>query len=249
MCARFQKPSPYRKEIERGLLIFDLDGTLLDTLEDLWASVNHALAQFSLPLRSMCEVRQFLGYGARVLVQRAMPDDCPKELAEPVYAAFREYYLQHSNDRTRPYPGILEILQECKRRGYATAIVSNKPDAAVQQLHQRFFANTIDVAIGEQQPTIRRKPAPDMVFAAIEQLQFPKITPSSLNTPLPIGEGSGERLFYIGDSEVDIATAQAASIPCICVDWGFRDRHFLEQQGATHIIHTPEELLTLLDEI
>lgn len=219
-----------------GLLIFDLDGTLLDTLEDLWASVNHALAQFSLPLRSMCEIRQFLGNGAQVLIHQSLPADAPTHIEERVFAAFRQHYLQHNQDRTRPYFGIQNMLRQCKTLGYRTAIVSNKPDAAVQQLHQRFFTDVIDVAIG-QQPNIRRKPAPDMVFAAIAKLE----EMSPLHT-----EGKQKKVFYIGDSEVDIATARAAEIPCICVDWGFRDRHFLRQQGATHIIHQPDELFAIL---
>ena len=205
--------------------IFDLDGTLLDTLEDLWASVNHALAQFSLPLRSMCEVRQFLGNGARYLVAKSVGPS-HESLSDEVYAAFRTYYLQHNQDRTRPYPGILDLLRQCKERGCHTAIVSNKPDAAVQQLHQRFFADVIDVAIGEQQPAVRRKPAPDMVLLALEKLPA---------TP--------DEAIYIGDSEVDLATARNAGLPCISVDWGFRDRQFLEQHGATRIIHLPDEIL------
>lgn len=225
-----------------SLLIFDLDGTLLDTLEDLWASVNHALALYSLPLRSKCEIRSFLGNGARVLIHRslaapngacALSDNTPEEsfvspeLEEKVLAAFRQYYLQHNQDLTRPYPGIMEMLRQCKERGYKTAIVSNKPDAAVQQLHQRFFADVIDVAFGERQPAIRRKPAPDMVLLAMETLHATKA-----------------QSLYIGDSEVDLATARNAEIPCVSVDWGFRDRHFLEEQGATRIIHLPNELFT-----
>lgn len=213
-------------------LIFDLDGTLLDTLEDLWASVNHALAQFSLPLRSMCEVRQFLGNGAKVLIHQSLPAEAPAELEERVFAAFRQHYLRHNQDNTHPYPGIIDMLRQCKALGYRTAIVSNKPNAAVQQLHQRFFADVIDIAIGEQQPHIRRKPAPDMVYAVLEQLK--QLHPNY------------EHSVYIGDSEVDIATARAADLPCICVDWGFRDRRFLADMGATHIIHLPEELLTLI---
>lgn len=225
-------------------LIFDLDGTLLDTLEDLWASVNHALALYSLPLRSKCEVRSFLGNGARVLIHRSLaaPNGAcslsdnsheenfvSPELEEKVFAAFRQYYFQHNQDLTRPYPGIMEMLRQCKERGYKTAIVSNKPDAAVQQLHQRFFADVIDVAFGERQPAIRRKPAPDMVLLAIETLQATK-----------------DQTLYVGDSEVDIATARNAGLPCVCVDWGFRDRHFLEEQGATRIIHLPNEIVTSL---
>lgn len=218
--------------MKEAYLIFDLDGTLLDTLDDLWASVNHALAQFSLPLRSKCEIRSFLGNGARYLIHQAIVDNTSPDLEDRVFQTFKTHYLLHNADLTRPYPGIMEMLHECRQRNYKTAIVSNKPHAAVQQLHQRFFADVIDVAIG-QQPDIRRKPAPDMVFAAIRKLH-------------PFGESKRGACFYIGDSEVDIATAHAAGLPCICVDWGFRDRHFLEEQGATHIIHLPEELFFLL---
>ena len=220
--------------MKEAFLIFDLDGTLLDTLDDLWASVNYALAQFSLPLRSKCEIRSFLGNGARYLVQQATGSSQDK-VVDSVYEVFRHHYFQHSHEHTRPYPGILDMLRECRRRGYRTAIVSNKPDTAVQELHHCFFEGLIDVALG-QQADLRRKPAPDMVFAAIQKLP-------------PFGGAERNQrgaCFYIGDSEVDIATARAASLPCICVDWGFRDRHFLEEQGATHIIHLPEELFALL---
>ena len=222
-------------------LIFDLDGTLLDTLDDLWASVNHALAHFSLHLRSKCEVRQFLGNGARYLIHQSLAapscaSSAPAEeafvspdLEERVLREFQSYYLEHSLDRTRPYPGIPELLRTCRQRDYRTAIVSNKPDAAVQELHRRFFADTIDLAIGEQQPAIRRKPAPDMVLAALRQLP------------------ADDHVFYIGDSEVDIATARNAAIPCIAVSWGFRDRDFLASQGYAHtIIDTPSALLPIL---
>ncbi len=230
------------------LLIFDLDGTLLDTLDDLWASVNHALAQFSLPLRSKCEVRQFLGNGIQALVHRSLaaphgmcqlpatPGDADmsegeEEFVSPlleqrVLEVFRRYYLEHSLDCTRPYPGIGDMLQQCRREGFMTAIVSNKVDAAVRELHRRFFAATIDVAIGEQQPQIRRKPAPDMVFEAMKRLGADK-----------------RQSIYVGDSEVDLATARNAGLPCVAVAWGFRGHEFLAESGAETIIQHPSELL------
>ena len=207
-------------------MIFDLDGTLLDTLDDLWASVNHALASFSLPLRSKAEVRQFLGNGAKVLIHKSLPTDSSPELEEAVLATFRQHYLLHSLDATQPYAGTTSLLQQCKALGLKTAIVSNKPNAVVQELHQSFFSSFIDLAIGEQQPMIRRKPHPDMVLHAMKQLE---------STP--------QECLYVGDSEVDMETAKNAGIPCISVAWGFRDRSFLESLGASVIVDAPEEIL------
>ena len=207
-------------------LIFDLDGTLLDTLDDLWASVNHALASFSLPLRSRTEVRQFLGNGAKVLIHKSLPEDSDKTLEEQVLSTFRQHYLLHSLDQTHPYEGIIPLLQQCKAFGLKTAIVSNKPHAAVQELHQHFFPTLLDLAIGEQQPKIRRKPHPDMVLHAMKQLG-----------------STQQECLYIGDSEVDMETAKNAGIACISVAWGFRDRSFLESLGAPVIVDSPEEIL------
>jgi phosphoglycolate phosphatase len=217
-------PLPHREGQGGGSFIFDLDGTLLDTLDDLWASVNHALASFSLPLRSRIEVRQFLGNGAKVLIHKSLPEDSDKTLEEQVLSTFRQHYLLHSLDQTHPYEGIIPLLQQCKALGLKTAIVSNKPHAAVQELHQHFFPTLIDLAIGEQQPNIRRKPNPDMVLKAMEQLE---VSPDSC--------------IYIGDSEVDIETAQNAHIPCIAVSWGFRDKSFL-QSFSVPIIDSPKEI-------
>lgn len=210
-------------------LIFDLDGTLLNTIDDLWASVNHALAQYSLPSRSISEIRQFLGNGIASLVHKSMPTD-DAELESRVFATFRDHYMAHSLDHTRPYDGITDMLRQCKVHGHRTAIVSNKTHAAVQELHQRFFTGLIDTAIGEQ-PDIPRKPAPDMVHLAMHQLGA---------TP--------DTSVYIGDSEVDLATARNAHLPCISVAWGFRDEPFLIQQGAAPIIHNPNELLSILQQ-
>ena len=244
------------------ILVFDLDGTLLDTLDDLWASVNHALAHFSLPLRSKDEVRRFLGNGVQVLMQKAIGEetaDTHKGGHEgapafaDVLAVFRSHYLRHSLDRTQPYPGINNLLRTCKSRGYHTAIVSNKPDAAVQELRQRFFADTIDLAIGEQQPAIRRKPAPDMVHAALSLLRGDEKTRRQEDRNTRRREDGNKRrredepVYYIGDSEVDIQTARNADIPCIAVSWGFRDRSFLAAQGyAQAIIDTPAQLLDII---
>lgn len=209
-------------------VIFDLDGTLLDTLEDLWASTNAALTQYGFPARTLEEVRAFVGNGVKNLMLRALeisePQECPQ--FEEILAAFKAHYAVHSNDRTRAYPGVPELLSQLKRAGIGMAIVSNKLDAAVRQLNQIYFSEYIAVAIGENEAAgIRKKPAPDTVFAALKQL----------------GVGA-EEAVYVGDSEVDIATAKNSGLPCISVTWGFRDEACLAVHGAKKLYHTPEEV-------
>ncbi len=207
--------------------IFDLDGTLLDTLGDLAASVNHALRTHGLPEHSIDDVRRFVGNGVRKLMERAVPDGAANPLFDETFATFRQYYMAHSLDTTRPYEGIPETLEALKARGCHLAVVSNKMMAATQELCRHFFPDTIEVAIGEDEAAgIRRKPAPDTVFAALKALGVGK-----------------ENAVYVGDSDVDIQTARNAGIPCISVLWGFRDRDFLLQNGAETFISTPSELL------
>ncbi len=207
--------------------IFDLDGTLLDTLGDLAASVNHALRTHGLPEHSIDDVRRFVGNGVRKLMERAVPDGAANPLFDETFATFRQYYMAHSLDTTRPYEGIPETLEALKARGCHLAVVSNKMMAATQELCYHFFPSTIEVAIGEDEAAgIRRKPAPDTVFAALKALGVGK-----------------ENAVYVGDSDVDIQTARNAGIPCISVLWGFRDRDFLLQNGAETFISTPSELL------
>ena len=207
--------------------IFDLDGTLLDTLGDLAASVNHALRTHGLPEHSIDDVRRFVGNGVRKLMERAVPDGAANPLFDETFATFRQYYMAHSLDTTRPYEGIPETLEALKARGCHLAVVSNKMMAATQELCYHFFPSTIEVAIGEDEAAgIRRKPAPDNVFAALKALGVGK-----------------ENAVYVGDSDVDIQTARNAGIPCISVLWGFRDRDFLLQNGAETFISTPSELL------
>ncbi len=210
-------------------VIFDLDGTLLDTLQDLYASVNHALTQFGLPQRSRQEVRQFLGNGIRRLIELSVPEGCDVRCTEEVLEEFCSYYLVHSLDNTRPYPGVEEMLDKCRTLGLRTAIVSNKLDPAVQDLRQRFFADNVDCAVGETSGT-RRKPAPDMVQKVLADLGV-----------------SNEESVYVGDSEVDLQTAVNASLPCIAVSWGFRGREFLQLQGAETIIDNPTDLIQYLE--
>lgn len=209
--------------------IFDLDGTLLDTLDDLYLSVNHALRSCQLPERTREEVRCFVGNGVRRLMIRAIPDGEQHPRFEEAFAAFQQYYLEHSLDHTRPYEGIPELLHELKRRGRCLAVVSNKFHVATKELCAHFFPDTIAVAIGEHESEgIRKKPAPDTVFEALRQLGV-----------------SGDHAVYVGDSDVDIETARQAELPCISVLWGFRDRQFLLDHGATTFAEKPLALLQM----
>jgi len=207
--------------------IFDLDGTLLDTLDDLAAAVNYALRQHGMPEHTREDVRRFVGNGVRLLMTRAIPDGEDNPLFEATFQTFREYYMEHSLDTTRPYDGIPELLGELRARGKRVAVVSNKFYAATSELCHHFFPDTVEVAIGEHEAEgIRKKPAPDTVKEAFRQLGV-----------------DSRNAVYIGDSDVDLQTARNAGLPCISVLWGFRDRAFLEAHGATTFVTTPEEIL------
>ncbi len=207
--------------------IFDLDGTLLDTLADLAASCNHALEACAMPPRSIDEVRQFVGSGVRVLMQRAVPQGEENPLFEQALDCFRKHYLIHGQDNTAPYPGIVDMLVSLRRHGVRIAVVSNKFDAATKQLCNHYFPGLVDVAIGECEG-IRRKPAPDTVNEAMKQLGVTR-----------------HAVVYVGDSDTDILTARNAGIPCLSVTWGFRDRQFLLDHGATALIASPEEIIII----
>ena len=204
--------------------IFDLDGTLLDTLNDLHASCNYALRTHGMPERSLEEVRQFVGNGVKKLMERAIPDGLDNPLFEETLQTFRQHYLLHNLDTTLPYPGIMEMLRQLKEQGKRIAVVSNKFYAATQELCKHFFGDTIQVAIGERED-IKKKPAPDTVLEALRQLQVTR-----------------QDAVYVGDSEVDVETARNSGIPCISVLWGFRSKSFLLSHGATTFIETPSEL-------
>lgn len=207
--------------------IFDLDGTLLDTLGDLASSVNYALRMHNMPEHSLEDIRRFVGNGVRKLMERAVPQGAKNPCFDETFATFRQYYMQHSLDTTRPYAGIPETLEALKARGCHLAVVSNKMMAATQALCSHFFPDTIEVAIGEHEAEgIRKKPAPDTVMAALKSLGVGK-----------------EQAVYVGDSDVDIETARNSGMPCISVLWGFRDRDFLKQNGAETFISAPSELL------
>lgn len=207
--------------------IFDLDGTLLNTLDDLAASTNYALSQFGMPQHSVDDVRRFVGNGVHKLMERAVPKGVDNPAFEQCLDLFRRHYMQHALDTTRPYTGIDHMLHALSCQGKHIAVVSNKFCAATQELCHHFFADTVEVAIGENEAAgIRKKPAPDTVNKALQQL----------------GVGILGAV-YVGDSEVDIETARNAGMPCISVLWGFRDRDYLLRHGATCFAASPDELL------
>lgn len=207
--------------------IFDLDGTLLNTLDDLAASTNYALRQFEMKEHPVESIRQFVGNGVGKLIERAIPDGKDNPLYDDVLDTFRKHYMNHSLDTTRPYDGVDKMLRDLKQSGCRIAVVSNKFLAATQELCQHFFPDTVEVAIGEHE-NIRRKPAPDTVREALQRL----------------GEGC-DGSVYIGDSEVDIATAKNSGLPCISVLWGFRDRDFLLSHGATTLVTSPSDIVSI----
>ena len=213
-------------KLTKRYAIFDLDGTLLDTLDDLTDSMNYILGKHNFPLRTRDEVRNFVGNGVRKLVERAVPPEykADEEFIDKFYDDFSLYYNSHSDIKTSPYPGTLDMLDKLLENGFDIAIVSNKIDSAVKSLSAKFFGERIKSATGEK-PSIRHKPEPDMVIMAMEEMGADK-----------------ENSIYIGDSEVDIQTAKNAGIPCISVLWGFKDRKFLEDSGATVIVESMEEL-------
>lgn len=214
-----------QKSFKFDTIIFDLDGTLLDTLDDLTAGVNYCMKKYGCPLHSRESVRNMVGNGVYSLLERALPDGIKTPFYENCVIEFQEYYKKHMLDRTRPFSGINSMLSILKARNYKLAVVSNKFDAAVKQLCQDFFSRYITTAIGES-PDIAKKPAPDTLLKAIEELGSAK-----------------DSCIYVGDSEVDIKTAANTGIPCISVNWGFKDTSFLQQHHASVIVSSPDELL------
>lgn len=206
-------------------VIFDLDGTLLNTLDDLAAAVNYALTRKGYPARTVQEVCRFVGNGVEKLVRRAVPADTDEAEILDTLSVFKGYYAQHNNDVTAPYPGISELLAALKAQGVRMAIVSNKNDPNVKALARMYFPDTITLAVGEGNG-VRPKPCPDSVLHVMNQWQ---------STPV--------RTLYVGDSDVDIQTARNAGVDCASVCWGFRPEEELRQSGATLLIHTAEELL------
>lgn len=205
------------------LAIFDMDGTILDTLQDLTDSTNAALQMNGYGMRTIDEVRSFVGNGIHRLIELAVPAGSSTDVVEKVYADFLPYYQQHCADKTKPYDGIETLIKRLRARGCKTAVVSNKADSAVQELCIRYFDGLFDYAVGER-TGIAKKPAPDSVNEVLRQLGF-----------------KTKDAVYIGDSEVDIATARNAGMDCISVTWGFRNAAFLKAQGAAILVQTPGE--------
>ncbi|NLX93034.1 MAG: HAD-IA family hydrolase [Clostridiales bacterium] len=211
-------------------VLFDLDGTLLDTLADLADSVNYALQRYDFPTIGVDDTRRFVGNGYAKLIERAIPDGTRNPHFSRCLEEFGNHYNSNMMTHTKPYPGILELLAELKTRNCRMAVVSNKNDSAVKALVKHFFGTYIQTAIGES-AEVARKPDPASVYKALEELGADRSS-----------------AVYVGDSDVDIFTAQNAGLPCICVGWGFRDKELLEQNGAENIIDQPMELLALLEE-
>ena len=209
-------------------VLFDMDVTVLDTLDDLCDSINHSLAEFSLPQVSREHVRQCLGNGAAFLVSHSIPAGSSPELEADVLAFYKPWYDAHCLIKTAPYEGILPMMQSLKEQGLRLAIISNKPNRAVQELSDAFFPGLLELSVGES-PSVRRKPAPDTVLTAASQIGL-----------------SVDQCVYVGDSEVDLQTARNAGMDCISVTWGFRDEAQLIEAGASVLVRTPEELESLL---
>ncbi|MBQ5824964.1 MAG: HAD family hydrolase, partial [Clostridia bacterium] len=206
-------------------VIFDLDGTLLNTLDDLTDSVNYALSSLGYPVRTSDEVRMMVGNSVIYLIEQALPEGTEKEQFERCLAAFEEHYKTNMRNKTAPYGGVEQMLADVKSAGYKVAVVSNKPDVFTKKLVDELFGEYIPFAIGRSED-IPRKPAPDMVLYAMQRLG------SDTSTTV-----------YVGDSEVDVITSKNAGVPCIGCLWGFRDKATLEREGAEYLVSSPSELI------
>ena len=209
-------------------VIFDLDGTLIDTLPDLLTALNLALTEAGYPTRLLSEMPAFVSRGLRSMVKSALPESCDEDAFERVFAAFGGYYAQHLMDETAPYSGILPLLQRLKAEGFKLAVVSNKADALMQKICSRFFGGVVDFALGERE-NIPRKPAPDGVLLALQTLG-----------------ADAAHTVYVGDSAVDMQTAQNAGLEFAAVSWGYRSRAELEALGIARIADRPADLLDLI---
>ncbi|MDO5014563.1 MAG: HAD family hydrolase [Clostridia bacterium] len=213
----------------KNTIIFDLDGTLLDTLEDLHNSVNFALSKYGYKERTLDEIRTFVGNGVKVLIEKALPNYINKEEFDKVFNAFKEHYSKNCNVKTKPYDDIIKIIKILKNKKYKVAVVSNKSDREVQNLTKIYFDGLVDVAVG-QSDDIRKKPYPDEVFKALNILN-----------------SNEEESIYIGDSEVDVLTAKNSNLDLIAVLWGFRDENQLRDSGAKILVEKPEEILGVIE--
>ena len=211
-------------------ILFDLDGTLLDSLEDMKDSVNHVMREFGFPEHTTEEIRTFVGNGIRRLIERSVPEDTDPRTCEAALKVYRSYYNDHCMIKTKPYDGVPELLAALKKEGFAMAIVSNKNEEAVEEMREHYFGDLIPLAFG-QSDAVPKKPDPSMVYAAADRLGIPK-----------------ERCIYVGDSEVDIETAKNAGIDCITCLWGFREKEFLLAEGARVLAEAAEDILRVVGE-
>ena len=218
------------KIMKNRYIIFDMDGTLLDSLTDLQNTLNYCFKKEGFPERTYQEVRTFVGNGLRTLIERAVPQGTPDEKTDEILEIFKPHYMEHCMDYTAPYAGIMDMLAKLKDAGYKMAIVSNKADAALKHLSEHFFGEFIDVAVGER-AGMNKKPAPDLVYLAMEEIGATK-----------------DNTVYIGDSEVDYQTAMNSGLKCISVLWGFRDKDLLESYGAKCFANTPNDVVKMLEE-
>lgn len=217
--------------MKKNVIIFDLDGTLLNTLEDLTDSTNFALQTLGYRERTLDEVRNFVGNGVAKLIERAIPHGLENPDYENCLKVFKENYSENMYNKTAPYDGILPLLKELRGLGYKIAVVSNKFDKAVKALCQQYFGELVDVAIGEDEKHgIKKKPSPDTV-----------------NKVLELFCANSDFSVYVGDSDVDILTAKNSNMSCISVTWGFRDEKFLKEHGAELIVHKPEQMISVLE--
>ena len=210
-------------------VLFDMDGTVLDTLEDLYRAVNRSLEEFSLPTVNRERVRAGLGNGAAHLIDFCVPEDCPEARRQQVLAWYKPWYDAHCRIATRPYPGIVPLMERLREKGVKLAIISNKPDPAVRELAEAFFPGLLETAVGESE-RVKRKPDPSAVLTAAERMG------------LAVSD-----CVYVGDSEVDVQTARNAGMDGIFVSWGFRTRQQLIAAGADRIADSAQELEQLLD--
>lgn len=212
-------------------IIFDLDGTLLNTLDDLADSVNEIMKRKGYPLRTRDEVQEFIGDGVKLLITRSLPGDASEEEVLRSLEEFRELYIKNMMNQTKPYDGILEVLKKLKEKGIKIGVVSNKPDEATKEMCRQFFNGYVDAAIGDNHER-KKKPAPDNVLEALRQLNSRK-----------------ENALYAGDSNVDMKTAKNTELRSIGVTWGYRSREILLAEGAEHLVDKPMQLLSLVEQL
>lgn len=215
-----------------NIVIFDLDGTLLNTLGDLYICFNYAIEKFGYPRRTLEEIKSFVGNGIKTAIERALPHKVADDELNKIVEVFKKYYIEHMNEHTEPYDGIEDMLKELKTKGYRIAVVSNKYDYAVKGLCKKYFGDLVEIAVGESNE-VNKKPAKDGVLKVLKELKA--------------GEAEVNNAIYVGDSEVDIETAKNAKIPCISVLWGFKDKDFLEKNGASIFAEVPNDIIKIIE--